>query len=59
MNMHRHVAAISAPSITRTDYFMGINFFPEEARPDVFGSNPARPPITGGPILISPPKVDD
>jgi hypothetical protein len=41
------------------DYFLGINFHPEEARADVFGSDSSRPPFTGIPILLSHPRVDD
>jgi len=41
------------------DYFLGINFFPEAARPDLFGSDPSRPPFTGVPILLEAPNVDE
>lgn len=44
---------------THTDYFLGINFFPEEAKPDLFGSDPSRPPFTGVPILLQAPNVGE
>jgi len=42
-----------------TDYFLGIDFFPEEAKPDLFGSDPSRLPFTGVPILLEAPNVDE
>jgi hypothetical protein len=42
-----------------SDYFLGINFFPEEAKPDLFGSDSSRPPFTGTPISIPAPTTDE
>jgi hypothetical protein len=38
-------------------YFFGINILAEKATPDVFGSDPSRPPFTGIPITIDAPIV--
>jgi hypothetical protein len=48
-----------ATTASVADFFVGVSLTSEDPRVEVFGSDPSRPPFTGTPISIPPPRVED